>query len=53
MDFAWSEDNHAEVEMGLIRKAETTAQLAGNLGCSQDTIRETLPLERLLPWRGG
>ncbi len=42
MNFAWSEDNHAEVEMGLIRKAETPAQLAGILGCAPDTIRETL-----------
>jgi succinate dehydrogenase/fumarate reductase flavoprotein subunit len=42
MDFAWSADNHAELDMGLIRKAETTDALAAIIGCSHDTIRETL-----------
>ncbi|MFW6024458.1 MAG: FAD-binding protein [Dichotomicrobium sp.] len=42
MDFAWSGDNRAELEMGLIRRADTLEQLARIVGCAEDEIRETL-----------
>jgi len=42
MDFGWSADNAAELEMGLIRKAGTIGELAQIIGCAEDPIRETL-----------
>lgn len=42
MNFAWSGDNQAELEIGLIRKAETSEALAEIIGCSENAIQETL-----------
>lgn len=42
MTFAWSGDNQTELEMGLIRKAETLAELAEIVGCAEDSIGATL-----------
>ena len=42
LGFAWSEDNMKEVEMGIIKKAETVAELAGIIGADPATMQETL-----------
>jgi succinate dehydrogenase/fumarate reductase flavoprotein subunit len=42
LGFAWSEDNMAEVEMGIVRKADTVAALAGIVGADAATLRASL-----------
>jgi succinate dehydrogenase/fumarate reductase flavoprotein subunit len=42
LGFAWSEDNMAEVEMGIIRKADTVAELAEIVGADAATLRASL-----------
>ena len=40
--YDWSEDNSREIESGLIKKAETIAELAGLLGVDPATLEETV-----------
>lgn len=42
MSFAWSKDNKAETDLGIIRKAESADDLAGIVGCSTDVLQKTL-----------
>jgi succinate dehydrogenase/fumarate reductase flavoprotein subunit len=42
LGFSWSEDNMAEVDMGIVRKADTLEDLAALVGVSPAEMRETL-----------
>lgn len=42
LGFSWSEDNLAEVDMGIITKCDTLEDLAGHLGVGISTLKETL-----------
>lgn len=38
----WSADNREELASGMIKRAETTTELASIIGCDVDTLRKTL-----------
>ena len=40
--FSWSQDNLHEVELGIIKKAKSVAELAQSLGVSAKTMQSTL-----------
>jgi succinate dehydrogenase/fumarate reductase flavoprotein subunit len=40
--FAWSEDNLREVELGIIKKANTVEELARLIGCDPQVLQTTL-----------
>jgi succinate dehydrogenase/fumarate reductase flavoprotein subunit len=42
MDFAWSSDSSKELELGLLKKAGSIAELAGLIGCDVDTLNATV-----------
>ena len=42
LGFSWSEDNMAEVEMGIITKCDTLEDLATHLGVDAATVQESL-----------
>lgn len=42
LDYQWSEDNLAEVEMGILRRAGSVAELAGMLDVDAAVLRETI-----------
>jgi succinate dehydrogenase/fumarate reductase flavoprotein subunit len=39
---AWSEDNLAEIEMGMITKCDTLDDISNFIGCSLDVLKQTL-----------
>lgn len=42
LDYQWSEDNLAEVEMGILRRAESVAELAAELDVDGAVLQETV-----------
>ncbi|MPY72573.1 MAG: FAD-binding dehydrogenase, partial [Alphaproteobacteria bacterium] len=40
--YDWSADNSREIDSGLIRKADSMAELAGLIGVAPDVLEETL-----------
>lgn len=42
LGFSWSEDNMAEVEMGIIKQADTVEELAEIIGADAATVQDTL-----------
>lgn len=42
MTFAWSKDNRAELDLGILEKADSVEELAAIIGCDPATLRETL-----------
>lgn len=42
LDYDWSEDNLAEVEAGILKRAQTVGELAGIIGVDEAILTETL-----------
>jgi len=42
VDFAWSQDNLKEVELGILKKADSLDALADTIGCDRAVLKESI-----------
>ena len=40
--YVWSEDNTAEVELGILKRADSVQELAAIIGCDTEALQETI-----------
>jgi succinate dehydrogenase/fumarate reductase flavoprotein subunit len=40
--YEWSADNEKEVALGILKRADTIADLAGEIGCDEGALQETI-----------